>query len=352
MIFIDGKPFVQSSASSNPSQCDDDAFLSSLLQHPYLIDACERFKFMPEWNISEKSMLDGVKHVYVFQREYATVIPALVQFVGTDEATTCVCMAIRNRDNGMTSVAHLDSPKIINSGLLQMLSLLIDQDTHPTLDVHLVGAFDDTSCQKYVSDGDDDVVGGSNRAKKSSMGYSVPLCSKIIQVLSDSSEKFHIGTLCVLGHNTQFNSAGETVPIFTGLVVETESGSVMPAQFSKGSRCPDDIVRAIRITMSFDDITCRGRLLETYDTKQDRFEITACSWNPEHQLWAFSMLQLSDSELLEQCSTSPSAESPDFVENQRRKFRYLINYPHWTDTFNKGKPRVFKRNVDGGWSVV
>lgn len=34
---------------------------------------------MPEWNISEKSMLDGVKHVYVFQREYATVIPALVQ---------------------------------------------------------------------------------------------------------------------------------------------------------------------------------------------------------------------------------------------------------------------------------
>jgi len=39
---------------------------------------------------------------------------------------------------------------------------------------------------------------------------------------------------------------------------------------------------------------------------------------------ASSLNQLSDSEVLMQCSTSPAAEPPHFVENERR-FIYLQN---------------------------
>ena len=91
------------------------------------------------------------------------------KLVGTDEATTCVGLAIRNRTSGMyeyikfedknlwncvklqylflkfqlsvsfsnlrTSVAHMDSPKVVDIGLTQMLALVVNQDSKAELDV-------------------------------------------------------------------------------------------------------------------------------------------------------------------------------------------------------------------------
>lgn len=111
-----------------------------------------------------------------------------------------------------------------------------------------------------------------------------------------------------------------------------------------------------------------------------------------------SVLQhLPDSEILQECSTSPSAEAPDFVYNQRRlknfeeclgylfadtafeffplqnvvcnctmnyflteesfvcccrQWDYLIQHPNWNETFVTGKARVFKRVSGGGWAMV
>jgi Protein N-terminal asparagine amidohydrolase len=123
---------------------------------------------------------------------------------------------------------------------------------------------------------------------------------------------------------------------------------------------------------------------------------------------AFSEDQLSDEEFLLQCSTSPFAEPPHFVQCQRRlvadfkilcnnvlnqidklfsqllvwwwncsklnyfdflssdiiltrlilfscggrfnrKGRYLIEHLDWGETFPRGKPRVFQRKDDGTW---
>lgn len=50
-------------------------------------------------------------------------------------------------------------------------------------------------------------------------GYSIPLCSKIVDTLCSREEKFHIRTTCVLGHNTKRDSDGNTYPIFNGFVV-------------------------------------------------------------------------------------------------------------------------------------
>lgn len=77
-----------------------------LLTHPSLSAKTDLFKSLPETTIRFSTSLNAVqsegsvKFVYVFQREYATVDPAFVELVGTDELTTCVGLVIRNQKNG------------------------------------------------------------------------------------------------------------------------------------------------------------------------------------------------------------------------------------------------------------
>lgn len=282
------------------------------------------------------------KHVFVFQREYATVDPALVQMIGTDEATTCVGLVIRNRETGMTSVGHLDFEGIVEMGIVQMLSLVVDREMDSKLDVHLIGSFEDAPSEES-----NDATGSDSPEYQD--GYSLPLCAKIIEALQNSQETFHLQTICVLGHNTKRDSYGNPCPIISGFMVDTSSGSIMPASFNIRSRCPDEIVRRIRITVSSGDPTWKGKLLETYDTRHDRFQIAPCSWSSNWAQIAYSLQQLSDSDILFQCSTSPFAEGPDFVDNDRRKWSYMIKYPDWRRTFSGRKPRIFERTAEGGW---
>lgn len=52
--------------------------------------------------------------------------------------------------------------------------------------------------------------------------HSFPLCAKIIEALGKSAVKFHIQNLFVLGHNTRKDTAGNTLPIFSGILVSNE----------------------------------------------------------------------------------------------------------------------------------
>ncbi|CAA6661606.1 unnamed protein product [Spirodela intermedia] len=328
MIFVDGLPLPLSIASSpRRYRCRSLPLshhplgyrtLKSLLEHPSLVSASDRLKAMPERKLSSVSedstaerSVPPFKHVYVFQREYATVDPGLVELAGTDEATTCVGFVIRNRDSGMISIAHLDSARVVDLGLDQMLSSLVHGEVG-VLDVHLIGGFQDAPYSR--------------------------------------SEQFHIKTLCVLGHNTKRDSHGNSFPIISGFLVDTSSGSVMPASFDRSSRCPDEIVRRVRVTVSSGDPRWKGKLMDTYDTSCDRFLIAPCSWSLGWAPFASELLQLPDSEILSQCSTSPLAESPDFVDNERRVFNYLIENPGWRLTFYKGRPRIFERAPSVGWT--
>lgn len=60
--------------------------------------------------------------------------------------------------------------------------------------------------------------------------------------------------------------------------VETSSGSISPASFDRTSRCPDEVVRRIRVTAAFEDPNWNGKLLDTYDTSTDQFVIAPCAW--------------------------------------------------------------------------
>ncbi|KAJ7949097.1 Protein N-terminal asparagine amidohydrolase [Quillaja saponaria] len=342
MIFVDGAPF--STLTSSSSQGTD--MLVSLLEHPFLVSASSSLKAIPErkFSVSEESGPQRSalsKWVYLFQQEYATVDPASVDFVGTDEATTCVGLVIRNPKNGMTSVGHMDSPNIVDLGLSQMLSLVV-HDSDTKLDVHLFGGFEDVSPKHANSS-------TGSEGCENSVGYSFPLCMKIVESLEKRQEKFDIHTAFILWHNTRRDSDGNGYPIFHGFVVETLKGSVIPATFDSTSRCPDELVRRIRVSASYEDPSWNGKLLETYDTQTDRFKIAPCRWSLHQYHNAKTLQRHSDSYILSMCSTSPSAEGADFVDNLRRQWDYLIEHPHWTKTFPMKQPRIFERSIDGGW---
>jgi protein N-terminal asparagine amidohydrolase len=44
------------------------------------------------------------------------------------------------------------------------------------------------------------------------------------------------------------------------------------------SRCPDEVVRRIRVSVSSYGPVWQGRLLETYDTQSDVFRIAPACW--------------------------------------------------------------------------
>lgn len=336
MIFVDGLTFPTDSSQERGA-------LVTLLEHPKLVSASNSFEAMQEVKLSasKEYALQG-RWVYVFQREFATVDPALIDFIGTDEATTCVGLVIRNQRNGMTSVAHMDSTKVVDIGLAQMLSIVVDKNFDDDLDVHLIGGFEDVLSKQ---------ANGSTRSETQAKGdgYSFPLCTKIIENLRKRKEKFHIQTLFVLGHNTKRDSQGNAYPVFNGFLVKTSTGSVIPASFDRTTRCPDEIVRRIRISASNEDPTWNGKLLETYDTQNDRFVIAPCSWTFWQVHVALTLQDLSDEEILLECSTSPSAEGPEFVDNLRRQWDYLIKQPLWNLTFPTRHPRVFEWTADGSW---
>ncbi|XP_057958945.1 protein N-terminal asparagine amidohydrolase isoform X4 [Malania oleifera] len=281
MIFVNG---VHISTDSSSSQGSD--IVDALMKNLTLVTTSCSFRAIPvkkfsslEESGSESSM--QTRYVYVFQREYATVDPALV-------------------------------------------------------DVHLIGGFEDAS-PNHENNG---TIAGSHTKLD---GYSFPLCTKIVETLERSQLKFHIQTLFVLRHNTRRDSKGNACPIFSGFVVETSTGSVIPACFDKTSRCPDEIVRRIRVSASFEDPSWEGRLLETYDTQNDQFKIAPCSWSSRQFYIALRLQDLSDLEILNMCSTSPSAEGPDFVDNLRRQIEYVIKHPAWLESFPGREARVFKR---------
>ncbi|CAN0877424.1 Protein N-terminal asparagine amidohydrolase [Linum grandiflorum] len=144
-MIVVGDDEIPSPASS--SRQGRDSLLLELMRHPAVVEASNAFKSLPERKFSteEDPGLQNCRFVYLFQREHATVDPSLVDFIGTDEATTCVGLVIRNRKNRMISVSHMDSPTVISIGLEQMLSQLTGDSSDADFDVHVVGGFEDVT---------------------------------------------------------------------------------------------------------------------------------------------------------------------------------------------------------------
>ncbi|KAJ7529629.1 hypothetical protein O6H91_15G059200 [Diphasiastrum complanatum] len=348
MIFVADELLVQEEEQiidHNLSKSQTFALLDKLLEHPYL-SSSKTFKEKP---ILEIKVLPGAKgqydkalsqgdgstrnFVYVLQREYACASPSLVELIGTDEATTCIGLAIRNPESGL----------YVAQGVRQMVtSVRAHEDT--LLQVHLVGGYDDT---EIINKTETNSEMSESDQRPTCGGYSKPLALKLVEAFHCSSYKFCIQTMCILQHNTGIASSGHTVPLVRGFVIQTRTGQIMPAKFDADARGPDGTIRHICLSTASTD--GKDELRAPYDTVLDRFVIAPCKWSLTWKFYALEVLRMSDAELLANCSTSPYAESPDFLEDMRRTYAYLWQYPEWRHTFPRGEPRVFTRSVTGGW---
>ncbi|KAK7854798.1 hypothetical protein CFP56_030622 [Quercus suber] len=99
--------------------------LVALMEDPILVSASNSFKAILErkFSVYEESGMEGLckwtKNNW---------------FVGIDEATTCVCLVIHHKQNRMTSVAHMDSPNIVDMGLSQVSYRVIGHNLDAELD--------------------------------------------------------------------------------------------------------------------------------------------------------------------------------------------------------------------------
>ena len=84
---------------------------------------------------------------------------------------------------------------------------------------------------------------------------------------------------CLLVNNyMHFETFKWDIWLLTSFQAETTIGIIIPAIFDRTSRCPDEIVRRIWVSMSYEDANWNGKLLETYDCGIDYFKISPCRW--------------------------------------------------------------------------
>jgi hypothetical protein len=131
--------------------------------------------------------------------------------------------------------------------------------------------------------------------------------------------------------------------------VETSSGRFLPAYFEQESRGPDGTVRAVYTTILGGNKKWDPTLVSPYDSVSDTFVIQPFTTVAAARNYTEYMLRLPDDEFLQNFSTSPYAEGPDFVPTSRRMFHFMKSKPSVSETFPRGEPRVFTRTSSGGW---
>nr|CAH7718033.1 unnamed protein product [Callosobruchus chinensis] len=108
-------------------------FINEEQQPKYPMDTKTLFDSFSEYKTSGNnfSALPStlVRHtgsLYVMQQEYAAVAPRnkVVDIMGSDDATTCIIIIVRDRNSGATALAHLDNPPGVEKAVEKIIKNL------------------------------------------------------------------------------------------------------------------------------------------------------------------------------------------------------------------------------------
>ncbi|KAG1663404.1 hypothetical protein FOA52_011682 [Chlamydomonas sp. UWO 241] len=209
-------------------------------------------------------------------------------FLGSEDATTCVIAVLLDREAGLAWAAHYDEGTCSDTGILEALQSM--RAPH----AYLVGAFVD------------------------SRGTSARVASALLATLHHSWRGCVVLQLACLGSVNTDPVTGQ--PRTRHLVVDCSTGTPAPACFEdRGPELPRrSAYQACRreasgLTPVWDTEACRLRL--------PAFDAAIPSW---HAMYLERVARLTNVELLSQCSTSPEAERPCFVEDVRAGHAWLL----------------------------
>ena len=294
------------------------SFADFARKHPHFQDLYEEFCKKPIRTIERSGLL------YVTQGEYATVAKddENVTVMGTEDATTCHIVVLRHTGSGVTSLGHFDGHDTA-SGIKNMIASVTSSSKPNSGEIvlHLFGGFLDDK------------------------GTSSRLTTSIIQVVQDQNEPIHLRTAGVTGFNDIIEK-GLHKPRIYGVGIIVQDGDIFPATFlDKG---PDEYTRHART------FTGVGKIVEIYNSTYKELRIMPYEYKQDILPHIPFFLDASDEDILQNLSTSPHCEPPDFVANTKGTLNHILTHKQPLVTlFRGGRPRVYKRQPGvEGWTSV
>jgi len=264
------------------------------------------------------------KCLYVGQKEVAVVAPGdNVKMIGSEDATTCHIVILRDVHTGVTGLAHLDNEEPNDF-------LTLEREVRDRKGVRQVTRELDT-LEYTVS-----ILGGYDDENSTSE----EITEMLLTVMQGLKARFILQLACTGPVNTVMKN-DVCWPRVYGGGVDVDTGEVFTAKFFYHG--PDTDIRSLRLHS-------RGATLHNiYDPYSGKIVIKPFAYRvmPDAHLW----LKKADSFILKYCSTSPLVEPPDFCEHIRANFRRMISDPRPMETlFPGGRSRVYTRNeITGQW---
>jgi len=262
--------------------------------------------------------------LYVGQREVGVLAPGdNIHMLGSEDATTCHVVILRDIHTGVTGLAHLDNEEPNDF-------LTLEREVRDRKGVRQVTRELDT-LEYSVS-----ILGGYEDENSTSE----EITDMLLTVMQGLKARFTLHLACTGPVNT-ITKDGVPWPRIYGGGVDINTGEVFIAKFSYHG--PDTDIRSLRLHS-------RGATLyNIFDPFAGKIIIKPFAYSvmPDAHLW----LKKADSFILKYCSTSPLVEPPDFCEQIRAGFRRMISDPKPLETlFPGGRSRVYSRNeITGQW---
>lgn len=234
-----------------------------------------------------------------------------VDFIGTDDATTCHIVGIRNTRTGAVAVAHLDQPEGFDE--IGAMEEAVSNGDNAHLELYLVGGFTDPA----ISD-------------------SPALSEAVLRYFCLKSKKTYLLMAARLGPaNTMVDGQGRYAPVCRSLGFRCRDGAVFSGDFPAIVRGPAKTLRSAGMMSE------KARPLNRlhYDPKASSIIITP--FQLERNPGMRSFLRLDDQQILQYTSTSPLVEGPHFAQEMRQVMRLMLTWDQ-ESMFPNNQPAVYK----------
>ncbi|KAA0199622.1 hypothetical protein HAZT_HAZT001010 [Hyalella azteca] len=291
--------------------------------HPQLVSRAKN------WQSGTVKKVSDVGLLYVAQREFA-VVPGSdnrVKVVGSDDATTCHIVMFLHKASGSVALAHFDGSRHEDSSLARFLQVLVGNSDDRKLEVYAIGGF------------------FNNQANVRGLKESQELSLKLLKNFMKLEFDFNLIQWCCCELNSIIyrNPRPHVRPLFHGLCYDRINKTAHPASFE--SHGVDVALRAASVWY-----TATRSMNDLYDSANHSITIKPFHNNSDHP-WSFYKT-LSDEAILDNFSTSPSAEPPLFCSQMRLMFNLLDAHPQPMKTlFADGQPRVYELLQNGKWDL-
>lgn len=293
--------------------------------HVQLHSSSRQFKTKPSINVNSSQSL------YVNQLEYAVVSTEdSIDLITVSKFTTCCCLILRHNGSGATGVGHFDENDIDNS--VKNIANTVIRLTHEWTQKHNIPLASLGTQFVYEVH----LVGGFLDAR----GISEEVCWQLLESLQSLPIDLHLKTACIWNYNTYYQD-NISLPSITSLVCNVKSGKVSPANVSCFGPLAE--LRSLRFSMRPPVI-----MQSIYDTFQRILEIESFESTLSDDTIK-QLLGLNTNSFLHFLSTSPMAESVDYVPSLKIALRYLLD--NRTTMFQTGKLFKFMR-VNSQWEQL